>query len=46
MKSPLLLPELIDRTASEAPEREAIAFLDRSLSYAELATRSNQLAHA
>ena len=41
-----LLPQAIDATAERAPERAAMRYLDDSLSYAELAMRSNQLANA
>ena len=39
-----LIPNTIWRHALERPEHTAIRFLDQSLSYAELDTRSNQLA--
>jgi amino acid adenylation domain-containing protein len=39
------LPRLIDSAAERHPQRQAIGYLDSSLSYAELAERSNQLAN-
>ncbi|MBV9788620.1 MAG: amino acid adenylation domain-containing protein, partial [Chloroflexi bacterium] len=40
-----LVPELITEQAARTPESVALVFEDRSLSYAELDARSNQLAH-
>ena len=40
------LPQLVDRTAEQQPDREAIHFLQQSLSYEQLAQRSNSLANA
>jgi amino acid adenylation domain-containing protein len=37
--------ELFARQAAERPEAVAVEFLDRRLTYAELETRANQLAH-
>jgi len=39
------LPQLVDRTAEQKPDREAIRFLQQSLSYEQLALRSNSLAN-
>lgn len=46
MSADLRLPDLIDRTAADDPDREAVQFLQQSSSYAELSTQSSQLAHA
>jgi acyl-CoA synthetase (AMP-forming)/AMP-acid ligase II len=40
-----LLPQTIDRAAERFPEKEAVRFYDQHLTYAELARRSNSLAH-
>ena len=40
-----LLPQAIDETAQRAPDRLAMRYLDETLTYAELAIRSNQLAN-
>ena len=40
-----LIPHLIDDVARRDPRREAVRFLDRALSYVELSTRANGLAH-
>ncbi len=39
-----LLPQAVDQAAERFPQREAVRFQHQSLSYAELATRSSQLA--
>lgn len=41
-----LLPSAVDAQAEAAPDRPAMRFLDESLSYEELASRSNQLARS
>ncbi len=42
---PRLLPELFESQARMSPEREAVVCNGKSLTYAELNQRSNQLAH-
>src|SRR5256885_13627358 len=39
------LPQLIERQAAAAPDAIAIVFDDQAISYAELNTRANRLAH-
>ncbi len=39
------LPELIDEQAARAPDRVAVQFADRQLTYGELVAQANQLAH-
>ncbi len=39
-----LLPQAVDRAAKKYPEREAVRYLDESITYAELADRSDRLA--
>lgn len=39
-----LLSQIIDRSAERFPEREAFRFYDKSISYADLSRRTNQLA--
>lgn len=41
-----LLHQLLSESASKYPDREAISFKDRSITYAELERESNKLAHA
>lgn len=43
---PRLLQQLLSESAERAPERAAVAFEDRALSYGELERASNRLAHA
>ena len=40
-----LIPHLIDHAAENAPDSEAVRFLDEVLSYRQLAGRANALAH-
>ena len=37
--------QTVDRSAERLPEKEAFRFSNESLTYAALATRTNQLAH-
>ena len=41
-----LLPQIIDDTAARLPAKEAFRFDGSSITYGELAVRSNQLAHS
>jgi len=41
-----LIPQTLDRAADKFPEREAVRFYDRSLTYAELVGQANSLAHS
>ncbi|HET7009351.1 MAG TPA: amino acid adenylation domain-containing protein [Anaerolineales bacterium] len=45
MKARYLLTHAVDHSAEAYPDREALRIGDSGLSYADLATRSNQLAH-
>jgi len=40
-----LLHQLLSESAAKYPDKEAIAFRDRSMTYAELETETNRLAH-
>jgi nonribosomal peptide synthetase DhbF len=45
VEQPMSLPELFERTAQAHPDAVAIAYESTRLTYAELDSRSNQLAH-